>query len=66
MSKRKPAKKTKPWQVVVCTVDDERWWVDIIGGNGEIVMTSELYDSASNAKRAARAVAKRMQVDVEK
>jgi len=33
--------------------DSGYWFVRLVGGNGESMMVSELYDSKSNAERAA-------------
>lgn len=35
-------------------VVDSRAWVRLVGRNGRILMASEVYDSPSNARRAAR------------
>ena len=39
------------------TPDDESW-LRLVGANGNIVLTSEMYANRSNARRAAKVIAK--------
>lgn len=41
-------------QVEICKSEDgNQWYINAIGGNGEIVLTSEMYVSKANARRSA-------------
>jgi hypothetical protein len=54
--------KTNVTQVEICKADPkdpadaEQWYFNGIAGNGEVVVTSELYTTLSDAKRGARDV----------
>lgn len=37
-------------------------WIRLVGRNGQIIMTSELYSTRTNARRAARTLSKRLGV----
>lgn len=35
-------------------------WLRLVGANGQIIMTSELYATRTNARRSARTLSKRL------
>ena len=40
------------------------WWFVLLGRNSKVVMTSEMYVSRSNARRAARKTGRALRLDV--
>jgi hypothetical protein len=44
------------------TINETACWLRLVGANGAIIMTSELYATRTNARRSARTLAKRLGV----